>query len=45
MKKYQFTLTENYVSDWTYIEAIRELLQNAYDYEMKMSVLIQILLL
>lgn len=32
MKKYQFTLTENYVSDWTYIEAIRELLQNAYDY-------------
>lgn len=31
-KKYQFTLTRNYVSDWGYIEAIRELLQNAYDY-------------
>lgn len=29
---YQFTLTENYVSSWGYLEGIRELLQNAYDY-------------
>lgn len=29
---YQFTLTENYVSNWGYLEGIRELLQNAYDY-------------
>lgn len=33
MKKYTFTLTRDYVSSWTYIEAIRELLQNAYDYK------------
>lgn len=31
-KKYQFTLTDKYVSSWGYIEAVRELLQNAYDY-------------
>lgn len=33
MNRYEFTLTRDYVSSWTYIEAIRELLQNAYDYE------------
>ena len=32
MKKYQFTLTDKYVSSWGYLEGIRELLQNAYDY-------------
>ena len=31
--KYQFTLTRDYVSSWTYIEAIREFLQNAYDFK------------
>ena len=33
MAKYTFTLTKDYVSSWTYIEAVRELLQNAYDYK------------
>lgn len=32
MKNYQFTLTDKYVSSWGYLEGIRELLQNAYDY-------------
>lgn len=32
VREYTFTLTRDYVSSWTYIEAIRELLQNAYDY-------------
>lgn len=31
-KSYQFTLTDKYVSSWGYLEGIRELLQNAYDY-------------
>lgn len=32
VKSYQFTLTDKYVSSWGYLEGIRELLQNAYDY-------------
>lgn len=32
MKNYQFTLTDKYVSSWGYLEGVRELLQNAYDY-------------
>lgn len=30
--EYSFTVTRNYVKSWTYIEGIRELLQNAYDF-------------
>lgn len=30
--EYIFTVTKDYVKSWTYIEAIRELLQNAYDF-------------
>lgn len=29
---YTFTVTKDYIKSWTYIEAIRELLQNAYDF-------------
>lgn len=29
---YTFTVTKDYVKSWSYIEAIRELLQNAYDF-------------
>ena len=31
--KYELTISTNYVPDWTYIEAFRELFQNAIDNE------------
>ena len=31
--KYELTISTNYVPDWTYVEAIRELFQNALDNE------------
>lgn len=31
MKKYELSMTRDYVSSWGFIEAIRELIQNAYD--------------
>lgn len=31
MSKHQLTISPSYVSDWTYVEAIRELFQNALD--------------
>lgn len=30
---YELTLTENYVSDWTFNDAVRELIQNGTDQE------------
>ena len=31
MSKHQLTISPTYVQDWTYIEAVRELFQNALD--------------
>ncbi len=31
MKRYELSMTRDYVSSWSFIEAIRELIQNAYD--------------
>lgn len=31
MRKYELSLTTDYVSDWTYAEAVREIFQNAID--------------
>ena len=31
--KYELTISTKYVPDWTYVEAVRELLQNAIDNE------------
>lgn len=33
MPKYQLTISPDYVADWTYLEAVRELFQNALDNE------------
>lgn len=31
MTKFELTISTNYVPDWTYVEALRELFQNALD--------------
>lgn len=33
MRKIELTLSPNYVPNWTFVQAVRELLQNAYDQE------------
>lgn len=41
MRKYNFTITRNYVPDWGLVEGVREILQNAIDSSGEMSVSIQ----
>lgn len=35
MAKYELSIAENYVADWTYIEGVREIFQNALDREVE----------
>lgn len=34
-RRYELTFSMNYVKDWTYVEAFRELFQNAIDNEIQ----------
>lgn len=38
MKKYELSLSKKYVSDWGYLQAIREILQNAIDSDSELEV-------